>query len=70
MTPLLLTQIETATLLKVSRWTVDRWAKSRLLPFVQYPGGKRFRLEDVESFLSSRSFGHPANLPSPQAHHE
>lgn len=45
----LLTAREVAVMFKVSRQTVERWAKVGLLPTVPTPGGKllRFRRADV-----------------------
>jgi excisionase family DNA binding protein len=52
-----LTATEIADIYKVSRFTVDRWAREGLIPVaVLTPGGqRRFRLADVEEALSPKA---------------
>ncbi|MBE3109690.1 MAG: helix-turn-helix domain-containing protein [Acidobacteria bacterium] len=60
----LLTKKEVAGLLRVSTRTVDRLCRARLLRFRLAGSRKRFTYADLESYLSSRSFGHPSDLSS------
>jgi len=51
-----LTQSEVAEMFRVSAVTVGKWADDGLLPHFKTPGGRRrFRREDVESFLKTGS---------------
>ena len=54
---------EAADVLRVSRWTLLRWVKAGKIRHVRYAGKIVFRLEDVEAFLSSRTFGPHGVVP-------
>jgi excisionase family DNA binding protein len=52
----LLTLEETAQLIKVSKISLRRWTRDGSLPCVRVGlrGDRRFRLEDIESYLAER----------------
>jgi len=64
----LLNSRQVAGILKVSRPTVDNWARDGKLPFVELPGGKkRYRLETIANILidpeTESARGLPQDLP-------
>lgn len=58
----LLTIDEVAELLRVSRWSVSRWAADGDIPSVRLPGGRRrrFRPDDIAAFIQSKQSGDAA----------
>ena len=56
----LLNRTEAAKMLGVKAWTVDTWRKRGELPFVAL-GERiiRFRIEDIEAFVASRTKAPP-----------
>lgn len=65
MTTPLLTKREAASRLKVSTRTLDEYCRRRLIRFSRIPAGKRFRIEDLDAFVDSRTFGHPDSDQAP-----
>ncbi len=50
----MLTKDDTATYLAVSKRTLDRLVKAGELPAYRIGGHRRFRIEDIDSFINSR----------------
>ena len=48
----LLTVIDAARLLRVSKWTVYRLVASGSIPVVRFGGTLRFRVADLEDFIN------------------
>lgn len=61
----LMTTAEVAEHYKVSRYTVQRWAREGILESVKLPGTRmnRFRREDVERLSRPSTTEHPAVHP-------
>jgi predicted transcriptional regulator len=56
----LLTKREVAEILHVSPRSVDNYcsqANVPRLPFVQLPGAKRFKTDDIQEFIAARTLG-------------
>lgn len=63
--PVYLTIARAADLLGVSRYSVWRMVRRRLIPFVQYPvGGVRISTVDLETFREKCRRGAVATLPT------
>jgi excisionase family DNA binding protein len=50
----MLTRDATAAYLAVSKRTLDRLVQSGAIPTYRISGHRRFRIEDIERFISSR----------------
>lgn len=52
--PRMLTREDTADYLAVSKRTLDRLVQAGDIPAYRIGGHRRFRIEDIDSFISSR----------------
>lgn len=50
----LLTVKEVANLLRVSAWTLSKWARDNKIPSIRMNPGVRFQAEDVEKWIRSQ----------------